>query len=74
MCVGVCGKILEIIDSQFAYVELFGIKTKVNTLLIEDPKVNDYVLIHTGYAIEKVSQQYADSLQELLNEWLDHND
>ena len=58
MCVAVPGKVVEIYDNEC--IVAFGkVKKKVNTLLIEDVKIGDYVLVHAGCGIEKVNKEEA---------------
>ncbi|MFH2141230.1 MAG: HypC/HybG/HupF family hydrogenase formation chaperone [Bacteroidota bacterium] len=58
MCLSIPAKIIEI-NGDMAKV-LIG-KTVVNACLqlIENIKVGDYVLVHTGFAIEKISEEEA---------------
>lgn len=49
MCLAIVGKV-ERIDEVNAIV-----KTAVNIVLIESLQIGDYVLVHTGFAIEKVN-------------------
>ena len=55
MCWSVPGKIQSIAGNA-AQVEISGISRKVSLDLIENPAVGDYVLVHAGYAIEKVDE------------------
>lgn len=69
MCLAVPGKVLEINDS-FGIVDFNGIKREVRLDLV-DVKIGDYVIVHTGFAIEKMDEKDAlESLgiwKELLN-------
>jgi hydrogenase expression/formation protein HypC len=65
MCVAIPGKIVEIYDNE-CIVDFGKIKKKVNTLLIEDIKIGDYVLVHAGCAIEKVNKEEALETLELF--------
>jgi hydrogenase expression/formation protein HypC len=58
MCWSVPGKIITI-DNDVALVEVTGTKRKVALDLIDDPAVGDYVLVHAGYAIQKVDEEKA---------------
>lgn len=55
MCWGVPGKIVEIRDN-IAKVEISGLRRDVVIDLISHPAVGQYVLVHAGYAIEKVNE------------------
>lgn len=67
MCLGTPARILAI-DGQFAEAEIGGIKIRTALHLVEDIQVGDYVLIHTGFAIEKLTPQEADENIRLLRE------
>jgi hydrogenase expression/formation protein HypC len=58
MCWSVPGKITKI-TGNMGTVELSGIHKDIALDLIEDPKIGEYVLIHAGYAIEKVDEERA---------------
>jgi len=70
MCLAIPGKIVEISpeDSSIALVEVVGVRRHVNLglLLDEGPKSGDWVLIHVGYAMSKISEQdAADQMRTL---------
>ena len=58
MCVAIPAKVVEIYDNE-SLVDFGKIKKKVNTFFIEDIKIGDYVLIHAGCAVEKISEEEA---------------
>ena len=58
MCVAVPAKIIEIYEYE-SLVDFGKIKKKVNTFFIEDIQIGDYVLIHAGCAVEKISEEDA---------------
>src|ERR1700724_2476251 len=63
MCLAIPGKIVEIAAGQnsVGIVEVTGVRRKVQLGLLEDdmPKTGDWVLIHVGYAMSKISEQDA---------------
>lgn len=65
MCLAVPAKVTEV-NGDIASVEFGGIKRDVNITLIDSPKKGDFVLIHVGYAIHRISPQVA---QETLKIW-----
>lgn len=67
MCLAVPGKI-ESIDGENAVIDYGGIKKTANVSFLEGVKVGDYVLVHTGFAIEKVDEVKALGLYNLLSE------
>ena len=58
MCVAVPAKVIEIYEHE-SLVDFGKIKKKVNTFFIEDIQIGDYVLIHAGCAVEKISEEDA---------------
>ena len=67
MCWAVPAKIIEV-DEQVGKVELFGMVREVGLQLIERPAEGDYVLVHAGFAIQKVDEAEALETQQLLRE------
>lgn len=67
MCLAVPGKIIEIEnDGKHAIVDFGGAKRRVNIMLIPDVRVGDYVLVHTGFAIQKLAAKDAEEILEEL--------
>jgi hydrogenase expression/formation protein HypC len=67
MCVSVPAKVIEI-NNNTALVLMGKSRFKVSTSLLENVDVGDYVLIHTGFAIEKISPEAASEMVRLLRE------
>ena len=68
MCYAIPAKILEIKDED-AKVDYGGVLKEVKINLIDNPKIGDYILIHAGFAIEKLNKKSAeDSLQIIQNQ------
>lgn len=67
MCLAIPGRILEISSeaTHTALVDVVGVRRKVDLGLIEEeqPKPGDWVLIHVGFAMSKISE--ADALDQL---------
>ena len=70
MCLAIPGKIVELIDGQdrVGIVEVTGVRRKVQLGLLEDdmPNVGDWVLIHVGFAMSKISERDAEEQMRLL--------
>ncbi|MBQ2900738.1 MAG: HypC/HybG/HupF family hydrogenase formation chaperone [Agathobacter sp.] len=63
MCVALPGKVIEIKDRD-AVVDFNGNQVTTRAGLV-DVKVGDYVLVHAGCVIQKVSQQDMEDLENL---------
>ncbi len=70
MCLGVPAKILEVRDSA-AVVELGGVRREISLMLIDDVSVGEWVIIHAGFAIEKLSEEAAEQTLALFREIAD---
>ncbi len=70
MCLAIPGKLVELMEGQdpVGIVEVTGVRRKVQLgLLIDDmPKAGDWVLIHVGFAMSKISEQDAAEQMRLL--------
>lgn len=72
MCLAVPGKILEITGDDPAIrlgrVSFGGIVKEVNLSFVPDAVVNDYVIVHVGFALNKVDEEEAKKVFEYLKE------
>lgn len=60
MCLSIPSRVIEIDENNVATVETLGVTRKVSLDLIsEKVKVGEYVLIHVGYAMQKIDTQFA---------------
>ncbi len=71
MCLAIPGKVVEL-DSQnphLAVVDVVGVRRKVDLGLLEDdpPVPGDWVLIHVGFAMSKISETDAADQMKTLN-------
>jgi len=64
MCLAIPADIIEV-DFPFAIVDFGGVRKKVRIDLIDDAKPGDYVLIHVGFAIQKVSKEELEEIEKL---------
>jgi hydrogenase expression/formation protein HypC len=65
MCLAIPAQVINV-NGDTASVDFGGVKRDINISLIDSPKKGDYVLIHVGYAIHRISQEEA---QETLKIW-----
>ena len=56
MCLSVPAKIISI-DGEMATTSINGVKVEVSLQLIEQPEIGDFVLVHTGYALQILSDE-----------------
>ncbi len=65
LCLAVPHRIIEINGNE-AIAEIGGIRKKTRIDLLENVKVGDYVLVHAGFAIEKLNPEEA---KEIIDAW-----
>jgi hydrogenase expression/formation protein HypC len=66
MCVGVPSKIVKI-DDYMAIIDVEGAQREISLLLLnEDVKVGDYVIVHAGFAIQKIQEEDAKENLRLM--------
>lgn len=76
MCLGIPGQIVAITDAEqnLAIVDIGGIKRQVNITCIVDEThspescLGDWVLVHVGFALNRLDEEEANKTLELLNE------
>ncbi len=67
MCVGLPARVDEI-DGGMAVVDATGAKRKISVELLENLNPGDYVMIHAGIAIAKITAEEAEETQEIMKE------
>ena len=67
MCLGIPMKVLEI-NGNVAAAEAGGVQKNIRLDLLENVQVGDFVLIHTGFAIERMDPQEAAETLEMLRQ------
>jgi hydrogenase expression/formation protein HypC len=70
MCLAIPGKIVSLVPDEphLGVVEVTGVRRRVDLGLLIDnmPMVGDWVLIHVGFAMSKISEQDAAEQMQLL--------
>ena len=59
MCLAVPLKLVEI-NGKTAIGEAMGVSREIRVDFIRDPRPGEYVIVHAGFAIERLSQQQAE--------------
>lgn len=69
MCLAIPGEVLEL-EGDHALVDYGGAKSRVNISFVDDVNVGDYVIVHVGYAIQKMSKDEASESLKMISEVL----
>ncbi len=65
MCLAIPAQIISL-ENDFAHVDMGGNQLKISTLLVQDLRVGDFVIVHAGFAIHKVDEREAHESLKLL--------
>lgn len=68
MCLAVPSKVLSIQPNGIGQVDIMGVQRECSLMLTPDAKPGDYVLVHAGYAIQRIEEQDAQETLRLLQE------
>lgn len=69
MCLALPARVISIDETtDIATVALGEVRKDISLALVEDVEINDYVLIHVGYALNKISEEEARRTLELFAE------
>jgi hydrogenase expression/formation protein HypC len=67
MCLAIPSKIIRI-EKEMAVIDVDGVQREASLLLLADARVGDYVIVHAGFAIQKIDEVTAKETLELLKE------
>jgi hydrogenase expression/formation protein HypC len=67
MCLAIPARVVQI-EEGLGLVELGGVVREASFMLLPDAQVGDYVLLHAGYALQKVDEAEAEETIRLLAE------
>jgi hydrogenase expression/formation protein HypC len=67
MCLAIPSRIIKIQDNM-ATIDVEGVQRQASLLLLEDARVGDYVIVHAGFAIQKLDEASAQETLDLLRE------
>jgi hydrogenase expression/formation protein HypC len=68
MCLAIPAQVVEISGNETAIVELGGIRKAISTALLDEVAVGDYVIVHVGYALERLNVAEAEETLRLFAE------
>ena len=69
MCVGLSAKVVKI-NNGTAVIDADGAKREISAKLLEDLEPGDYVMVHAGVAIAKITDEDDNETEELMEEFL----
>jgi hydrogenase expression/formation protein HypC len=72
MCLGIPGRVVEIVDREgaLAKVDVSGVRREISVALVDEPaapvEVGDWVLVHVGFALARIDEEDARETLALL--------
>ena len=68
MCLAIPARIEELTTPGNAIVNLGGVRKEISLALVDDVAAGDYVIVHVGYALQKLDQEEAERTLALFAE------
>lgn len=68
MCLAIPAKVVELSDDDQAVVDLGGVRKTISVALLEEVELGDYVIVHVGYALNRLDPEEARKTLELFAE------
>ncbi len=68
MCLAIPARVEEVTDSGDAVVDFGGMRKEISLALVDDVAVGDYVIVHVGYALQKLDRDEAERSLALFAE------
>ncbi len=69
MCLAIPARVEHLTLDNSAIVNLGGVRKEISLALVEDVAVGDYVIVHVGYALQKLDEEEALRTLELFAEF-----
>ena len=68
MCLAIPARVAELLDDGCAVVEVGGVRKEISLALLDGVAVDDYVIVHVGYAINRLDPEEAEKTLQLFAE------
>lgn len=68
MCLAIPARVEEIGDDESAIVDFGGVRKSISLALLDDVAVGDYVIVHVGFALQKLDEEEARATLALFAE------
>lgn len=68
MCLAIPARVVELLDDDMAVVAFGTVRKRISLALVADVSLDDFVLVHVGYALHKVSPEEAERTLQLMAE------
>lgn len=66
MCLAIPARVVELRPGDNAVIDLGGVRKEISLALVEDVAPGDFVIVHVGYALQKVDPEEAEKTLALF--------
>jgi len=66
MCLAIPAKVVELREGDLAVIDLGGVRKEISLALVEDVAPGDFVIVHVGYALQKLDPEEAEKTLALF--------
>jgi len=66
MCLAVPARVIERRAGDLAIIDLGGVRKEISLALVEEVAVGDYVIVHVGFALQKLELEEAERTLQLF--------
>jgi len=66
MCLAIPAKVVELRDGDLAVIDLGGVRKEISLALVEGVVPGDFVIVHVGYALQKLDPEEAEKTLALF--------
>ncbi len=68
MCLAIPALVVEILEQEQAIVDMGGVRKPISTALLDEVAVGDYVIVHVGFALNRLDPEEAAETLKLFAE------
>jgi hydrogenase expression/formation protein HypC len=68
MCLAIPARVVEMLTGEKAVVDIGGVQKEVSLALLDDVGIGDYVIVHVGFALNKLDPEEAERTLALFSE------
>ncbi|MDG4561076.1 MAG: HypC/HybG/HupF family hydrogenase formation chaperone [Candidatus Competibacter sp.] len=69
MCLAIPAQVIELVNMEHAVVDMGGVRKTISTALVDDLQIGDYVIVHVGYALNRLDPEEAAETLRLIAEF-----
>lgn len=74
MCLAVPAQVVELKMGDLAVVEMDGVRKEISLALLDDVNIGDYVIVHVGYALNRLDPEEAAKTLAMLTAMSEANE